>query len=509
MAKKKTKGSTVFVNGVESELIINDKIVDIGSLYYKEPFKMPKPIYEQPRTTDGSPMQVSTRKQQFYAIPQSTFINEYYPSGHAINNTDLEYWKDVCMLQETENENGEKIEEYVNYKLQRRSFGLQQVGVRQLLASITGYPINFQNTGLNTSEKEKEVLADMKQIWLDSNMENALYDLWESIMITGDGALYQYVSEDSENIEYRVFSKLKGDDLLPHYNEFGKMDYFARSYTNTYVDIRTNDEVSTEYIDIIDKRSYRTFRNEDGDLVQISSMPHSFPYVPVDYGRFDLAVWSLVQDNIDSFEYLMSMLSENNLRLAFQTLLVQTDGDFQMKKGLNGGSSILKLDKESKADFLGKTDVANTFGLELNTLYDAIMQGMGIVKPENRTSGDTPVGTSKLRYAPAIEVAQRHAKKLDGVLDGVVKRFKTLCGTLNRRKSTDFNTLKVNAKIDIYTVIDEESWNNMVIQSYINGLISRETATERLTIAANDELFRLDKDEAELKLRDAQNNGGI
>lgn len=509
MARKKIKSKGVFIDGVESELIINDRVVDIDSLYYKEPFKMPKPVYEPVRTTDGSPMQVSTRKQQFYAIPQSTFINEYYPSGHAINDPNLEYWQDVCMQQVVIGEDGQEKEEFVNHKLQRRSFGLQQVGVRQLLASITGYPINFQNTGTNTSQTEKEVLADMKQIWLDSNMENALYDLWESIMITGDGALYQYVSEDSEYIEYRVFSKLKGDELLPHYNQFGKMDYFARSYTNTFIDIRTNEEVSTEYLDIIDKQSYRTFRNEDGELVQISYTPHNYPYVPVDYGRFDLAVWSLVQDNIDSFEYLMSMLSENNLRLAFQILMIQTDGDFQMQKGLTGGSSILRLDKESKAGLLGKADVSSSFELELKTLYDGIMQGMGIVRPENRSSGDTPVGTSKLRYAPAIEVAMRHAKKLDGVLDGIVKHFRLLCGTLNGRKATDFNTLKVNAKIDIYTVIDEESWNNMVIQSYINGLISRETATERLTIAANDETFRLDKDESELKLRDAQNNGGI
>lgn len=510
MAKKKLSNNKILIDGEYADLVINGNIVSVDRLYYKVPFKMPKPIYEPARMTDGSPAPVSQRKQQFYSIPQSTFVNEYYPSGHAINNPDLEYWQDVCMVQEVPNDDGTTSEEYKHHKLQRRSFGLQQIGVRQLLASLTGYPVNMQNSGLNTSMEEKTTLASMKQNWLESNMENAIYDFYESILRSGDGAIHQHPSDNNEYVEYSIFSYFKGDILLPHYDRFGKMDYFVRSYNDTFIDVRDNTESVTEYVEIYDKSSIRIFLNDGGSLSLISSTPHSFGYVPVDYCRFDSAAWSLVQDNIDSFEFLMSMLSENNMRLAFQILMIQTEGEFQLQKGYNGASSILKLtNKDDKAEFLGKADSSNSFELELKTLYSNIMTGMGIVQPENRTSGDTPVGTSKLRYAPAIEVAERHAKKLDTALDGIIRTFKTICGTLNGNKATDFNKLKVNAKIDIYTVIDEEAWNNMVIQAYMNGVISKETATEKLTIASNDELFRLAKDELVQKENDALNNGGI
>lgn len=510
MAKRKLSNNKILIDGEYADLVINGNIVSVDRLYYKVPFKMPKPIYEPARMTDGSPAPVSQRKQQFYSIPQSTFVNEYYPSGHAINNPDLEYWQDVCMVQEVPNDDGTTSEEYKHHKLQRRSFGLQQIGVRQLLASITGYPVNMQNSGLNTSEYEKIILAKMKQIWLDSNMENAFYEFCESIMITGDGAIYQRPSDDNESVEYSVFSYLKGDTLLPHYDRLGKMDYFVRSYNDTFIDVRDSTESVTEYVEIYDKNSIRTFLNDGGSLNLIDSVPHNYPYVPVDYCRFDSSVWSLVQDNIDSFEFLMSMLSENNMRLAFQILMIQTEGEFQLQKGYNGASSILKLtNKDDKAEFLGKADSSNSFELELKTLYSNIMAGMGIVQPENRTSGDTPVGTSKLRYAPAIEVGERNAKKIDASLDGIIKTFKTICGTLNGNKATDFNKLKVNAKIDIYTVQDESEWNNGVIQAYINGIMSKETAVEKHTMTANDELFRLAKDELIQKEKDVVNNGGI
>lgn len=475
--------------------------VDINNLLMKEPFKVPIPIKEAEVITDGSKRAIMRQKQQYKILSQEQFVCEYYPSGHRI--FDREDWKDDWQEAETGqyDKDGKPIMKDVQYRLQRRAIALQQMIVTKRLSTITGYPVNFQDSDTQPNEDRKKRFSNFKQTWLDSNMEVAWYELCESILITGDGAMYMTVVDDK--VEYRVFSYLKGDTLIPHYDRKGNMDMFTRYYTQSLVDIRTGQETSAEYVDVWDSSRMYTYQSNAGTWELLESIEHGYGFIPIAYGRIDSAVWSLVQELIDSFEFLLSMLAENNIRLAFRMLLIKSDGEADVSSGKAGGTTIIKVQNTDDAKFLEKADISTSFELELNTLYDNIMRGAGIVLPNNKSQGDMPVGSSKLRDAPTVEAGMRDAKHLDKTLDDVVRLFKHCIGLLKGNNPTDYNAIRVTGKIDPFTVIDETEHNAMVNQAYANGVITLETAVERSTLSANDEMSRHERQDKQLREEEA------
>lgn len=514
MAKKSKK------TGVIDTVVINGNHVSINSIFLKKPFIIPAPVYDGDTYTDGSLTRVrdTFNTNRYYNISQSTFLNQYYPSGHKINDPNLDYWKDVYGFSEkddidkdTGQPTGKVTREYKEHKLQRRSFGLQQIGVRQILSMLTGNSIDIRNSAFDSDNETQSRLAKLKQGWVDGNIDNSVYDFLEGILAVGDSALEVLPDDNNENVKCKSYSYLKGDTLIPHYNISGDMDYFVRIYNDIYTDIISGEDRTIKYVDIIDKNNKYIYIYEGGSLTYVDSIVHLRGYVPIAYGRIDMPIYSLVQDNIDSFEFLMSMLSENNLKSAFRTLCIKTSGQFQIESGYNGGMGLLLLDSDDKSDakFLEKPDISNSFELELKNIYQNILTGMGIVLPENRTSGDTPVGTSKLRYSSAIEISAKYSRKIDKSIEMILMLFKSAFGSLNGNNPTDYESLKVNGSIKIYTVIDDTEHNNMLLQAYMNGAISHETYCEKSTIAANDETFRVKKEDAFIKMNDAENNGGI
>lgn len=509
MAKKKSQSDSVNINGID---------VPINNLFLKKPFIMPAPVYDGETYTDGSLSTVrdSYNIGRYYNIPQSDFYNQYYPSGHKINDPDLDYWKDVIgyvqvdiIDPDTGQPTGEKRAKLEQHKLQRRSFGLQQIGVRQILSMLTGNSIEIKNSGFDVSEKTQSLLARLKQGWVDGDIDNGIYDFLEGILSVGDAALSILPNDKKNKVKYEAFSYLKGDTLIPHYDRKGTMEYFVRMYNDVYIDVLSGEERTVKYVDIFDKNQDITYIYDGGELKIIDTITHLRGYVAIAYARIDLPIFSLVQSNIESFEFLMSMLSENNLKAAFRTLAIKTTGEFKIEKGYNGGLSLLLLDPDSDADYLSKPDISDSFELELKNLYQNILTGMGIVLPENRTSGDTPVGTSKLRYSSAIEISTRYSRKIDQAIEMILKLFKSAFGVLDGNSPTDFESLNVNGSIKIYTVIDDTEYNNMLLQAFMQGAISHETYCEKSTIAANDEIFRIKKEQSDIKLRDANANGGI
>lgn len=446
----------------------------VDALLTKTPFRRPMPSYDDfVIPSNGSDTSVPMSRVVYENISQDLFLTEIDPSGHKINNQF--YYSDRI-------KKDDEGKTYIHY-VERTSFPIQDIILTKQLTHLAGNPINFINGSVKQTEKEKQLMIELKQAWLTKNMEVALFESYKMEKSTGDTAFCAYIDENKE-VGWRTFGYSKGETLFPSYDVMtGKLSTFARRYIN-------NGNIC---VDVWNSTMFYSFESDKGKWVQKIRKPHGFRRIPIAYKRSDIgACWTPVQDIIDKFEIAISQLCESNKTYAFRIMFISGD-DVSVKSDASGAPAYIVGDKDSDAKMLEGADASTSFELQIKTLSNMMFMGSFVVTPPEVKGGDLPGVTIKILYSPAVEKAMRDAKEWNQFVDDVVSIFKEGYG-VESGKITDFKVLKVRGEIAPYVHQNDMEIINNINSSVTMGSLSTETATEMHPYSQNDEYERVMKD---------------
>ena len=123
---------------------------------------------------------------------------------------------------------------------------------------------------------------------------------------------YFLLGEDGNptKMRMRLASPSNGDSLYPHYDEYDRMDAFARGYEEKDMDGKT-----TRHFDVYtDTMLYRYVSGDGNDGFELDGSPklHGFSKIPVVYYRQEETEWDCVQPIIERIEELLSNWGDTN-----------------------------------------------------------------------------------------------------------------------------------------------------------------------------------------------------
>lgn len=492
---------------------MNNQNLDFRNILVREPFYyvLPKGYLNHVTVFAGQSVSEPNDRVQMLIVTQADFLRQYYPTGHKIN--------DPVLYPDVYKQDPETKKWYIQ-PITRYAFAFQRVIKTKQVVHIVGNDIQFELSGKSGDEatelRNNGLLLDLRQGWLDMDMETVFYEAADAIKTVGDAAVVGYFDAGGR-ARARTLSYLEGDTLYPHYgSEPGRLELFARKYR----DFDEEGNVVTEWVEVWDDTYlYRAKRGiSSSPLIQrikevfglagftiVSKQRHGFNFVPVAYYRErEGACWAASQDTIEAFEEAFSYFGENNKANAFPLFYVKGERA-KLEGDLNGAvKSIAIPDPEGAAGYIQPGDVSASYNTMLTKLYDLIYEQSFAVKPPELKSGDLPGVAIKLLYSPAIEQAIHDANRLASFLHQLVKIVKFAYGwQINKQAS--LLSLKTNTWIEPYVHQNDTELVTNLASAVQNGFLSKQTASERIPkYAKNDEIDRIMREDLRKRKLDAQ-----
>lgn len=476
----------------------------VKTLLVKEPFKrvIPKGHYgPNPIVTDNTVGYAAIDRPLYEIVTQSDFLRELYPSGHKINDPiwypDKITYNDSQEVKEANNGKGAWVTERVT----RSVVPFQFIILLKHLAHLGGNPANIMSSNRMQSQEMKDSLAQLRQGWVDKNMEVVKWDCFKSGKATGDVAVVAFM--DNGKVGFKVLSFLYGDTLYPHYDRKGKLIKFAREFKRMSED----GTVRESYVEVWDETYAYLFKRDNSTTIKkvvnsvldafgldgyhlVEKEKHGFNRIPVEYKRLDDVCWSMVQKTIDDFELSLSQLCEANKVYAFPIITMIGEGaDVQVSA--NGRPfAIVSTDPDAKIGMLNNNSGTESFKVQLENQYKFITMGSFIVTPPEVRSGDLPGVAIKLIYSPALENAMNDVHEWNGFMDGLFELFTYGYG-IEMKMSAQFNELNAHIKIEPYIHQNTAEIIQLLSQSVLSGVLSVETAIEKNPFSMTDEQKRV------------------
>lgn len=482
----------------------------VKTLLVKEPFKriIPKGDYGRGALiTDATQGLAKEEFPVYEVIPQADFLRELYPSGHKINDPvwypDKVTYMDSQEVKEANNGSGAWVTERVT----RVAVPFQFIILLKHLVHLGGNPLEIMSSNRVQTQAQKDALAELKQGWVDKNMEVAKWDCFKAGKATGDVACVMYM--DNGKVGYKILSLLNGDTLYPHYDTKGKMTKFARKFQRMSED----GSVREYYVEVWDESHAYLFKRDESTMLKkvkntvadwfgidgyslIESAPHGFNRIPVVYKRLDGPCWNMVQDSIDDYELTLSQLCECNKVYAFPILTMVGEGA-DVKVSANGRPfAIISEDPDAKIGMLNNNSGTESFKLQMESQYKSIMLGSFIVTPPEVRSGDLPGVAIKLIYSPALENAMNDAHQWNGFMDEMFELFTYGYG-IEKKMSSQFTQINAHATIVPYIHQNTAEIIQLLSQSVLSNVLSVETAIEKNPFSMTDEQKRMLKQKAD------------
>lgn len=488
--------------------------LNYNEILVREPFYEVLPTgYKQHRTfLRGQNVYEPKDELKMRIFTQADFLRMYYPSGHKIMDPVL--FPDIF-------KQDPDTKKWYRQPVQRTAFSFQQIITVKQVMHICGNDVQFELSGQVESEREElekqRALIDLRQGWLDMNMEHFFYEAVESFKITGDCATVFYFDKKGR-AKAMTLSYMNGDTLYPHFDsESGELTLFARKFN----DIDEEGKVTTEYVEVWDEKyKYLAKRgiSKNGVIQKIKDFfglsgftiveqkGHGFNEVPVAYFRNrDGACFLPSQNTIETYEESMSYFCENNKAYAFPIMYSKGDGVEFKPDAITGAVKYVGMtDPDSDAGFLDKPDVSAAFNTQLNILYSMIYEQSFAVKPPELKSGDLPGVAIKLLFSPAIEMAMHDAERLQPYIEKLVHLVAFSYGHQENCQAS-LLSLPVNVWIEPYIHQNLSELEQNLATAVQAGFISKQTASERNTAySKNGEYKRIMEEDLAKRKLDAQ-----
>lgn len=400
------------------------------------------------------------RESEEVVITQQNFINEYYPSGHKIYDTayfpDKEITIDVPAVR-----GGMPAHKLVlPVKVKRIALALQSMVIDVIMPHLLGSDIINKQIVIDKESEDAEAITLFNNLWKYKNIHHKIWEFIEDSLICGESALYFYF--DGKKLQAKTLSFLKGDELCPKYDKFGNVEILYRKYKAT-------DESGEEktFIDKIDETSVSTY-NSEGDL--LSTDKHPFPFIPVVFHRRrDGAYWSKVQSSIDSIEWNISALSEDNKSKTKGKYHIKATNPKQVQATTVGGSDVIVTDVDGDFKLIDPVNLSEAFKYEYDALKENIFDPLGIVFLKMKASGDMPTGSMKLLFYATERVCRQLTKEYSDAIQSICNIFKKGLGMEIPNIKVNDDKFIIMSSIPIFVPSDDIATLTATADAYSKG----------------------------------------
>ena len=188
---------------------------------------------------------------------------------------------------------------------------IQRVIVERSVGFLFSNPVDYHIVG-NANEKQKELFEAVKRVFNDNKMKYLDKRLARALFREKECAeLWYFMLDDAgkpKEMRVKLLSPSHGDKLYPHFDDYDRMDGFARKY---YVADENGESI--EHFDVYDEKYlYRYVRDGKGLHLQDNPKQHGFTKIPVIYYRQEETEWNAVQPAIERVEDLLSNWGDTN-----------------------------------------------------------------------------------------------------------------------------------------------------------------------------------------------------
>lgn len=234
---------------------------------------------------------------------------EYNPSGHAVMDVLKRKKKQIKVKTNKTDQDGNPVYKVKYVDRCRIAVPAQRLlcerDVGFLLANAVKYNIKGEvsERANELYSKAIECLQGNKIDYFDKRLVRTLFRCRECAELW-----YIVPNEDGQDeIRVTLLTPLRGDILYPHFDDYNRMDGFARKYV-------LKDELgnTTLHFDVYTKNDVYRYVNSGGSMTFVDVKPHGFGKIPIVYYRQEETEWESVQPVIERLEELLSNWGDVN-----------------------------------------------------------------------------------------------------------------------------------------------------------------------------------------------------
>ena len=454
-------------------------------------------------------------------LTQEDFLNEISSFAHKINSRYMST-RAIYRPSLTEKDpNGNPKWEIAGYEdVEVVCTGIQQEMAERKASFFAADGFNISNESKN-QDAVYDTLLSMRD---ETGLQVAYLEAIESCFKTGDAAIYLYQTPDN-SIEYEVFSFLKGDTLYPGIDDDGNeilyrqyslqgrpaVDIFSTKYVETWIKVQEKDKDGINLVNKLKrwvKNQAGRERSEDGYvLLSRKENQAGNDMIQTVYFRVDDIPSGPVQQSIESYEKVLSYVSEEVRSFAFSMLFLKSEkvvslppvGGNGKTIGVKGNSETVK---NSDAKFLTPPDASNLVDIQIKALESNILHNSLSVRidPEILKSGADSSTTIKIMFAPEIQWCQTRWTQIFPSVKKVTRLFKRLTGKVE--KNPTFDSLRCSVWQNIWIPQNESELVKLQTDQVYAKIKSRKAAMQDIgNPHLNDEQQIMKEWEAELELK--------
>ncbi len=261
----------------------------------------------------GDPLEIYTlltaRKKEFAKSLEET-EREYNPMFHKVLDPRIRKKKAVKQKTDSRDKNGNPIYKTTYKERCRIAVPAQRLICERDVGFLLSEEVKYNIKGAADEAQKRlydgvaKVFQDNKISYFDKRLARCLFRARECAELW-----YIVKSEDGQADEIRVMllSPLQGDILYPHFDDYDRMDGFARKYA-----VRDELGNSVIHFDVYTATTLYRYAHQGGTLTLIDAKPHGFGKIPVIYYRQDETEWESVQPVIERLEELLSNWGDVN-----------------------------------------------------------------------------------------------------------------------------------------------------------------------------------------------------
>lgn len=427
-------------------------------------------------------------------LTQDDFLNEIESSAHIINAKFMSQ-RPIYGPTGEKDKDGKEAWAIVGYDdLETVALGLQKCIALKKASHFAADGFWIAN------ETKNDDAFDKLNSWKDTvGLDTAFLEIANSCFQCGDAAIYLY--QQGKDIEYEVFSFLKGDKLYPGFTESGEraiyrqynlrgkaaVDVFADSYRETWIKIDDSIEENKSWFNNLLSwlKAEKGEKSQDGyTRIYRAESQAGAGINQCIYFRIPDIPSGPAESSIEALERACSYASEEVKGSAFPILFLKSEKVINLPPTKNN-SKILGVKgtsetvKNSDAKFLAPPDASNIAATNIKTLTDNILRSTlsVFIEPDILKSGADSSTTIKILYAPEIQWCQNMWIYFAKPIKHMVNVFKTLVGKVEEQM-TVFSEMRISVGQNIWIPQNESERVKIELDQVYARVKSRRSAMQ-------------------------------
>lgn len=243
---------------------------------------------------------------------------EYDPYRHAVMDPLKRKKKKTKVSTGKKDENGKDILKVKYVEVCRIAVPVQRLIVERTAGFLLGKPVTYDlklKADVDPSKEQQKLYDDVLDVFDKNKMKYFDKKLARAVFREREAAeLWYFVPDENghptDEMRVQLLSPSRGDTLLPHFDDYGRMDGFGRAYKT--VDYKGD---TTHHFDVYaGLYVYRYATDTNGQFYHPVSepVPHGFDRVPIIYYRQEETEWEGVQPVCDRIDTLISNWGDTN-----------------------------------------------------------------------------------------------------------------------------------------------------------------------------------------------------